>query len=35
VLLALHVAGALKHRLIDRDGVFEHMSLAEQKEPKK
>ena len=35
VLLALHIAGALKHRLIDRDGVFDHMSLAEQKEPKK
>lgn len=28
VLLVLHIAGALKHRLIDRDGVFDHMSLA-------
>lgn len=28
VLLFLHIAGALKHRLIDRDGVFDHMSLA-------
>lgn len=27
VLLFLHIAGALKHRLVDRDGVFEHMSL--------
>jgi cytochrome b561 len=26
VLVALHVAGALKHKLIDRDGVFEHMT---------
>jgi len=30
VLLALHIAGALKHRLIDRDGVFDHMSLAKK-----
>lgn len=28
VLLFLHIAGALKHRLIDRDGVFNHMSLS-------
>ena len=27
VLLFLHIAGALKHRLVDRDGVFDHMSL--------
>lgn len=27
VLLFLHIAGALKHRLIDHDGVFDHMSL--------
>ncbi|UOD50286.1 cytochrome b [Orrella daihaiensis] len=27
VLLFLHVAGALKHRLVDHDGVFNHMSL--------
>jgi cytochrome b561 len=27
VLLFLHIAGALKHRLIDRDGVFDQMAL--------
>lgn len=27
VLLALHLIGALKHRFIDRDGVFDHISL--------
>ena len=31
VLLTLHIAGALKHRLVDRDGVFDHMSLARDK----
>lgn len=27
VLLFMHIAGALKHLLVDRDGVFDHMSL--------
>lgn len=27
VLIAAHIAGALKHRFIDKDGVFERMSL--------
>lgn len=27
VLIAVHIAGALKHRFIDKDGVFERMSL--------
>ncbi|MCD8504604.1 MAG: cytochrome b [Burkholderiaceae bacterium] len=31
-LLFLHIAGALKHRLIDRDGVFDHMSLGSKNE---
>lgn len=35
VLLTLHIAGALKHRLIDRDGVFDHMSLAKENAPSK
>ncbi len=30
-LLVLHLAGALKHRFIDRDGVFDHISLCKTK----
>ena len=26
IIIALHIAGALKYKLIDRDGVFEHMT---------
>lgn len=33
VLLFLHIAGALKHRLVDRDGVFDHMSLGSSNKP--
>jgi cytochrome b561 len=31
-LLALHLIGALKHRFIDRDGVFDHISLGPDQE---
>lgn len=32
VLLALHLIGALKHRLIDRDGVFDHIALGSDRQ---
>ena len=27
VILALHIVAALKHRLLDKDGVFQRMSI--------
>jgi cytochrome b561 len=27
ILVVVHIAGALKHRFIDKDGVFDRMSL--------
>lgn len=33
VLIAMHIAGALKHKWIDRDGVFERMSSGKNTAP--
>jgi cytochrome b561 len=32
-VLTLHIAGALKHRFVNRDGVFDHISLSRSKRP--